>query len=395
MKLDPVLKLSQEEWPIPDCLTAMMQHINKQAEGDADNPAILVVGGPVRNAVLGLPITDWDLATKLTPQQIMASLEIAGIKAIPTGIEHGTITAVIEGQPFEITTLRRDIETDGRHAEVAFTNSWIEDAKRRDFTMNTLLADAGGRVYDPIGSGVEDARAGHLRFVGNPETRIKEDYLRILRFFRFFAFYGAGEMDSEALGACVQNKQGLAQLSKERVTHELLRLLEARNPFKVLEIINENNILSDILELSYEQDNLKILLQHESNLDTVQPLARLLFFIGSNELEQLESALRLSKKQMVYLSRLKQALENHRKVDETDLREVLYRFGREVAQGWFACLSDDQALWQELENMEVPTFPITGALLIEQGLQPGPELGKKLKAMEAEWIAAGLPERFP
>ncbi len=395
MKLDPVLKLSQEEWSIPEALIALMQKINAEAGADLNDPAILIVGGPVRNAVLGLPVHDWDLATKLRPQQVMACLQAAGIKVVPTGIEHGTVTVVLEGCSFEITTLRRDVETDGRHADVEFTDAWEEDAKRRDFTMNTLLADAGGRVYDPIGCGIEDAKAGRLRFVGDPEIRIKEDHLRILRYFRFLAFYGQGEMDEKAMQACIANAGSLAQLSKERVTHELLRLLEAESPLWILEILNENNVLSGLFKANTEQKEMEKLIENESSLSVAQPLARLLFFVGRENLEQLQSALRLSKKQWVYLSRLKMALASRDKVSEASMREILYRYGRDVAQGWFLSLSGDQVQWQQLERMDVPVFPITGALLIEQGQVAGPELGKKLKAMEAEWIDAGLPASFP
>ena len=170
------------------------------------------VGGCVRNSLLGQPVDDIDIATRLRPEQTMAALKAAGLKAVPTGVEHGTVTGVSERRPYEITTLRRDVETDGRRAVVAFTEDWAEDAARRDFRLNALYADAAGTVFDPTGGGLEDAAAGRIVFVGEAETRIREDYLRILRFFRFYAWYGRGEPDAGGLAACAALKGGMAQL---------------------------------------------------------------------------------------------------------------------------------------------------------------------------------------
>ena len=184
------------------------------------------VGGAVRNTLLGLTVTEVDLATTAVPEEVMALAVKAGLKAVPTGIDHGTVTLVASGVPFEVTTLRRDVETFGRHARIAYTKDWEEDARRRDFTLNALYADRDGRVFDPLG-GYADLRAGQVRFIGDAEERIKEDYLRILRFFRFHAYYGKGPLDPAGLAAAVRLRGGLDQLSAERVRAELRRILIA------------------------------------------------------------------------------------------------------------------------------------------------------------------------
>ena len=188
------------------------------------------VGGCVRNALIGAPIADIDVATQLTPDTVTKALRAGGVRTIPTGVEHGTVTAVFEHQPFEVTTLRRDVETDGRRAVVAFTTDWREDAMRRDFTLNSLYARRDGAIYDPTGHGVADALAGRIVFVGDAEQRLREDYLRSLRFFRFLAWYGSGPADAEALAACEDARAQLSTLSAERVSKELLKLLEADDP---------------------------------------------------------------------------------------------------------------------------------------------------------------------
>lgn len=205
------------------------------------------VGGCVRNSLLGQPVDDIDIATRLRPEQTMAALKAAGLKAVPTGVEHGTVTGVSERRPYEITTLRRDVETDGRRAVVAFTEDWAEDAARRDFRLNALYADAAGTVFDPTGGGLEDAAAGRIVFVRWAETRIREDYLRILRFFRFYAWYGRGEPDAVGLAACAKLKGGMAQLSAERVSKEMLKLLTAPDPRAAVRAMAETGVLAQVL----------------------------------------------------------------------------------------------------------------------------------------------------
>ncbi len=207
------------------------------------------VGGAVRNSLMGLAVDDIDIATTLTPDQVTKALDAAGLRAVPTGIEHGTVTAIADRKPFEITTLRRDVATDGRHAEVAFTDDWAADAQRRDFTFNALYADPSGRVFDPTGEGVADARAGRVVFVGDPATRLAEDYLRVLRFFRFYAWYGQGEADPAALAACAEARDRLGDLSAERVQKELLKLLAAPDPRPSLRLMGQAGVLAAVLPL--------------------------------------------------------------------------------------------------------------------------------------------------
>src|SRR5215469_4923726 len=214
------------------------------------------VGGAVRNALSGWPAGDIDIAVPMPPEETLRRLEVAAIKAVPTGIEHGTITAIVNGHPFEVTSLRRDVETDGRHAVVTFTDDWEEDAARRDFTMNALYASGDGEIFDYHG-GVEDLIAGRVRFVGDAATRIKEDYLRILRLFRFHAWYGKGDMDLEALRAAADAKAGLAKLSGERIAKEMLRLLECQNPAPALRLMAASGVLSELLPYALELPRLE------------------------------------------------------------------------------------------------------------------------------------------
>ena len=205
------------------------------------------VGGCVRNALIGAPVDDIDIATVLTPEAVVAAVTAAGLKAHPTGLAHGTVTVVSRGVPHEVTTLRRDVSTDGRNATVAFTTDWAEDAGRRDFRLNALYADADGEIFDPTGQGVEDALSGRIVFVGDPEIRIREDYLRILRFFRFHAWYGRGPADAQGLKACAELKDGMTRLSAERVSKELLKLLAAPDPAPAVRLMAETGVLDRVL----------------------------------------------------------------------------------------------------------------------------------------------------
>jgi poly(A) polymerase len=213
----------------------------------ADDGLVRYVGGAVRDDLLDLPVSDVDLATRLSPEEVMQRLETARIKAVPTGIEHGTVTAVSDGHPYEITSLRRDVSTDGRRAIVAFTSDWAEDAARRDFTINALSADPRtGEVFDYFG-GLEDLAARHVRFIGDPLKRIAEDHLRILRYFRFHARFGAGEPDAAALRACAERARDLMALSRERIADELLKLLGLPDPSRTISIMLDHAILAPVL----------------------------------------------------------------------------------------------------------------------------------------------------
>ena len=219
----------------------------KILQGDAplDTPQALFVGGCVRNLLLDKSVEDIDIATVLSPDNVMQALGDEGVKVIPTGIEHGTVTAVIGEQVYEITTLRQDTQADGRRAVVEFTDCWVEDARRRDFTMNTLLMDLKGNVFDPLNSGVSDIDARKVRFVGNAAQRIEEDHLRILRFFRFSALYGAGEFDAEGLRACEAGAENISKLSRERITQEFFKIIASDKPADVIKVMFEHGVLKD------------------------------------------------------------------------------------------------------------------------------------------------------
>ncbi|MGH7006149.1 MAG: CCA tRNA nucleotidyltransferase, partial [Alphaproteobacteria bacterium] len=236
-----------------------------------------IVGGAVRNTLLGQPVTDIDIATTALPEATLQRAKEAGFRAVPTGIDHGTITVIAEGRPFEVTTLRADIRTDGRHAEVAFGRDWQMDAERRDFSINALYAEADGTVVDLVG-GIADIESRTLRFIGDPEQRIREDYLRILRFFRFFAWYGKGRPDGEGLKACARLKDGLARLSAERVWSELKKLLAAPDPSRALLWMRQAGVLTAILPESEKWgiDTIHGLVKTEQDLRwSVDPLLRL------------------------------------------------------------------------------------------------------------------------
>ena len=232
------------------------------------------VGGCVRNALRGLAVDDIDIATQLTPEATLAALQAADIRAIPTGIDHGTVTAIIEGRPFEITSLRRDVETDGRRAVVAFTEDWAEDAQRRDFRLNAIYAGPDGTLHEVVPGSIEDALAGRVIFIGDGDQRLKEDYLRILRFFRFNAWYGA-EVDAEGLAACTRQKDGLAKIARERIWKELKRLLEAPDPSDAMLAMEESGVLAAILpEASAGDLPALVSAWHDAHLPRDQRLAK-------------------------------------------------------------------------------------------------------------------------
>lgn len=350
----------------------------------AGEPQALFVGGCVRNAVLGAPMSDVDLCTKYTPDIVTDMLEKADVKVIPTGIDHGTVTAIVDKRPFEITTLRKDIETDGRHAQVVFSDKWEEDASRRDFTMNTLLCDIEGNVYDPLGGGYEDAQVGRLVFVGNARERIKEDYLRILRFFRFHAYYGQGDMDQQTLDACVLEKEGISKLSIERVTSEMLKLLAAENPQKELMAMQENGILPVFSVADFS-----------AIPATTHPLGRLCASGGykSENVDAYLAYFRLSKAQEKMMKDIACAMRTYTKPTIHNLKSVLYFYGRDVAREWSVLCDGDDVLIRDAEILEIPVLPVKGADLIARGHEQGACLGKKLKEIEFAWVESNFDDQ--
>ncbi len=351
------------------------------------------VGGSVRNALVGLPVDDFDIATRLKPEETMAALKRAGIKVVPTGLAHGTVTAVSGKKPYEITTLRRDVETDGRRAVVAFTDDWAEDAARRDFRLNALYADRTGAIFDPTGQGVADALAGRVVFVGDPRTRIEEDYLRILRFFRFYAWYGRTEPDPEGLAACAAHAEGLTRLSAERVSKELLKLLAAPDPRPAVHAMAQAGVLVSLLPAVADLTAFDAICA--ASEDAVLRLSVLLPD-APIVVAQIARGLRLSK---AVERRLVEAA-----VGPLDpaaapraLRAMIYREGAQVVSDRIqrgAALrpgSDPTAALILVDGWPVPRMPVGGRDLARLGLAPGPEHGRILKAFEAEWIAEDFP----
>ncbi|HEY2885327.1 MAG TPA: CCA tRNA nucleotidyltransferase [Rhizomicrobium sp.] len=372
---------------------------------DALGPDARFVGGAVRNALLGREVSDIDIATPLVPDEVTKRLTAAGLGAVPTGIEHGTVTAISSGKPFEVTTLRRDVATDGRRAVVAFTTDWAEDAQRRDFTMNALYATADGEVIDLVG-GVADVNAGRVRFVGDATTRIREDYLRILRLFRFHAWYGKGELEAEALRAAAAEKAGLAQLSGERVQKELLRLLEAENPAPVLRTMAAAGILGELLPGALSIARLERLAAIDAEaFFTPDPLLRLAALLPSDvSIAQAVSAkLKLSNAQALRLEDIagvKEKIVSYLSVKE--VRKLLYRidtgpFKDRVFLKWADDTKATNAVqWRMLlavaDAWERPRFPLSGREVMLAGVPEGPLVGKILAEVEDWWVDADFIE---
>lgn len=351
---------------------------------DAGHQAYLV-GGCVRNALLARPVADIDIATDAVPERVMALGRAAGLKVVPTGLDHGTVTVVAAGEPHEVTTFRRDVETFGRHATVAFSTRVEEDAARRDFTMNALYADAGGRIVDPLGSGIDDLGARRVRFVGDADARIREDYLRILRFFRFHAWYGdeSAGMDAGGLAACAANAAGTETLSRERVGHEMRRLLAAPDPAPAVGAMQATGVLARILP-GAEARALGPLVHLEPPYapDWLRRLAAL----GPAEAED---ALRLSRDEARRLSILRDGLQGI-----AGPAEFAYRHGAPAARDMVllrgAMLGTAlPAGWEDaVARGAAAAFPVRAADLMPA--VTGAALGQRLKEIEDRWIASGF-----
>jgi poly(A) polymerase len=362
------------------------------------------VGGAVRNALLGAAVTDIDIAVPVPPEESVRRLEKAGIKVVPTGFDHGTVTAIRNNKLFEVTSLRRDVATDGRHAVVAYTHDWSEDAGRRDFTINALYAAADGEIFDYHG-GIEDLIAGRVRFVGDPAARIAEDYLRILRLFRFHAWYGKGEMDHAALRAAAAGKTGLQQLSGERIAKEMLRLLECPNPAPVLRMMAASAILPEILPFALQWPRLEQMIQLDAgNLFIPDALLRLAALLPDDPAaaRAVAGRLRLSGAARDRLEDLgdgtARALAH---LPARDIHRLLYEMGVPAFQdrvrlGWADAPPDANAIpWRMLlkvaESFERPRFPLTGRDVMAAGVPEGPRVGEILAEIEDWWIDNGFP----
>lgn len=396
--MTPAGTLPPQDWLVAKDTRAVIAALT------ARGARVRFVGGCVRDAILDRRVQDIDIATPDIPETVVALLTGAGFKAIPTGIEHGTVTAVAFGRPFEVTTLRRDVRNLGRKAVVAFTGDWAADAERRDFTVNAIYCDPDGALYDPTG-GVADLHAGRVRFVGDPSRRIEEDYLRVLRFFRFYAHYGRPPIDPDALVACGRHAKGLAILSAERIAHEVLRLLAAPDPAAALRLMDEVGVLAEVLPGATDFDRVAALTRIDGG--DVVPVRRLAAALSAVPAEAggLAERLKLSSHDR---DRLTAAVQQTvpANVSSADARHLVYRLGHEafadqVFLRWaeadgragdarFAAPLAVAGSWQK------PALPVTGEDVMTFGVPKGPLVGKLLRAVEDWWIvgdfAAGRDE---
>lgn len=355
------------------------------------------VGGCVRNALVNRRVIDIDIATPLTPEEVIAALDRAQIRHAPTGLLHGTVTAILDGKTFEITTLRKDLRGYGRHADVLFTTDWRTDATRRDFTMNALYATMEGDVFDYFG-GIEDLRRGRVIFVGDPEIRIREDVLRILRFFRFQAHFGQGEPDARALKACEKLSNMIPRLSMERVRSELFRLLESDNCPAIWQSMMENRVATYILPEATNLAALKRLVQLEYIYhSSAFPLRRIaaLLDITPAGINQVTHALKLSNDQSAQLRNMVvPEIHVNTRTKPEDLRRAIYRMGNDMIHSLLllsAAKSKDEGdlfnLYGIATSFRAPRFPIEGEDLIAMGYKQGPEIGTILGLMEEWWLS--------
>ena len=381
----------------------------------ADGADVRFVGGCVRDALLGRESADIDIGTPDPPERVMGLLGRAGIESrnVPRGLSHGTVIAVCDGEHFEVTTLRRDERTDGRHAEVAFTDDWQEDASRRDFTINAMSLSPDGTPHDYF-RGQEDLKAGRVRFVGDPATRIAEDHLRLLRFFRFHAWYGHGAPDKAALAACKAAAHTIPTLSGERVQAEMLKLLAAPDPLAPLAAMRDAGVLAQLLPEASEAKRLARLLAIEGSVGDGDPLRRLGALIADAEAaHDVAARWRLAGADAARLAAAVDASPatfhfdispvevTHRAapiapaLDRRAQRRLVYELGRErfrekVLYAWSAEDGDEyeevwRAMLETAEQWEVPTFPVTGADVLARGIPEGPEVGDLLAAVEGWW----------
>lgn len=369
-----------------DDVRALMMHLG----GARDVPQAMFVGGCVRNTLLGFPVTDIDIATLHTPEKVMKILESCGIKTIPTGVEYGTVMAVIDGRSYEITTLRKDVKTDGRRAVVAYTDSWEEDAQRRDFTINTLLMNLDGAVYDPTGRGLADISVRNIVFVGDAEERVREDYLRILRFFRFYGLYGGDAADEHALDACKKHAHDVSSLSRERITMEVFKILVIKNAADLFSLMLSCGILTNIFS-KMRKDTFDAFVRAQHHLDIVSTVASYVALTGRDISVGRETIL-LSKDEERQYRDIAAAYDALPVSGQTPIRRAVYAYGNKtVTQAYvMRCAEVSEPVNMDLLDIarywRAPVFPVTGQDLMAQGYKQGPELGAALKQMEQDWI---------
>ncbi|MCK1737744.1 CCA tRNA nucleotidyltransferase [Bradyrhizobium sp. 138] len=395
MSAEPIL--ADAPWLIAGGTARVLQLLN------ADGEEARVVGGAVRNALLGLVPGDIDIATTARPEEVMRRAKAAGIKSVPTGIDHGTVTLVIDSHPYEVTTLREDTETFGRKAKVAFGRDWVKDAERRDFTMNGLSVDAAGVVHDHVG-GIADAKARRVRFIGDPDQRIAEDYLRILRFFRIHAAFGAGEPDRDGYLACIRGRAGLASLSAERVRMEMLKLLVTSGTSAAALAMADGGLLQALTGGVVYTGPLTTMIAIERELgltaSTTRRLAALTVAV-TEDAKRVAARLRLSNAETKALDSMGHRWWRLATKDEANARRLLYRLGAEryhdrVLLGWARAGGDVTSMrWRALAELPqrwtAPKFPLKAADFIARGLAEGPALGHVLTLAEDAWLAADFP----
>ncbi len=357
--------------------------------------APFAVGGVVRDSLLGLEVRDVDLATPLEPATVMERIEQASLKAIPTGIDHGTITAVADGQNFEITTYRRDIATDGRRATVAFSDDWREDAERRDFTINALYADIrGGEIFDSVG-GLEDLEARRIRFIGDAAQRIAEDHLRILRYFRFFARFAGSKPDADALAACGAAANSLKSLSRERIGSEFTLLLEADDPSLAIRLMVEKGIFAAFMPEITPDAAARIdrLISREKQFGWYRPFWSRYLSLLPPEREVIWT---VGKRLRIWNRGLKMIMGclPEGELTPNNIREFAFRRGidrAQVAARVFADNSELADILSQLEGWDPPRFSFRGSDLIELGYAPGPDVGRMLEKIQQRWIDEDFP----
>jgi poly(A) polymerase len=364
-----------------------------------------VVGGAVRNALLQIPTGDIDIATTAVPDEVIRRAKAAGIKSVPTGIEHGTVTLVVDGQPFEVTTLREDTETFGRKAKVAFGRDWVRDAERRDFTINGLSVDADGVVHDHVG-GLDDIAARRVRFIGDPNQRIAEDYLRILRFFRIHAAYGTGEPDRAGYLACIAGRAGLASLSAERVRMEMLKLMVAEGAAGAIAAMADGGLLLPIFGGIAYTGPFAAMISAEHLLGFEPSAVRRLGALAvavTEDARRVATRLRLTNAETKALDSMGHRWWRLAGMDEATARRRLYRLGAEryrerLMLAWARAgegAGANSERWRELatlpERWSAPKFPLKAADFVARGITEGPVLGRVLAWAEDAWLAADFP----
>lgn len=349
------------------------------------------VGGAVRDSLLGQPVADVDLATQLVPENVIARLAAAGLKSAPTGIVHGTVTAIAGGRGYEVTTLRRDVATDGRRATIAYTGDWAEDAARRDFTINALYADpVSGEVFDPVG-GLPDLAARRVLFIGDTAARIDEDHLRILRWFRFLGRFGIVAPDEATLATVAGRAAKLRGLSRERVADELLRILALPDPAPVLQLMQDAAVLSEILPeaLGGGVERLEALVRAEQAATIAADAGRRLAALLAGDALAADKAAARLKLSNRLRKRIMSALSGGA---EGDVRALCYRIGKQSATDRLLLAGAPERL-SDLAGWDAPRMPFSGGDLVTLGVKAGPDVARLLRVLEARWIDEGFPSK--